>query len=215
MACHGQEIREVQGVIISHDHIDHIQCAGILQRKFGIPIYITRRTLAATYCKLGRLFDVRYFESGDTLEFGHAKVHTIRTPHDAADGVVFVVECEGKRLGILTDLGHPFAGLLSLIEELDAAYLECNYDPHMLEHGTYSEPLKARIRGKGGHLSNDEAAWLLKSCTKKRPKWIAVAHLSEQNNHPHLAHEAQYAAVGRDYPVYHASRYDCSPMLTV
>ena len=215
MAQHGREIRDVQGVIISHDHIDHIQCAGILQRKFGIPIYVTRRTLAATYCKLGRLSDVRYFESGDTLEFGRARVHTIRTPHDAADGVAFVVECEGKKLGILTDLGHPFPGLQTLFEQLDAAYLECNYDPEMLESGSYPELLKARIRGHGGHLSNDEAARLLKSCTKKRPKWIAVAHLSAENNRPQLALEAQYTAVSRDYPVYHASRYDCSPILTV
>lgn len=215
MAQHGRDIRDVQAVIISHDHSDHIKCAGILQRKFGLPIYVTRRTLAATWCKLGTLTDVRHFESGDTLEFGHAKVHTVRTPHDAADGVAFVVECEGKKLGILTDLGHPFPGLCSLIEELDAAYIESNYDSHMLEYGTYSEDLKARIRGDGGHLSNDEAARILKSCTKKRPKWIAVAHLSEDNNHPHLAHEAQYNAVGRDYPVHHASRYDCSPMLSV
>lgn len=215
MESRGCDIRSVQGIIISHDHVDHIQCAGVLQRKFGIPIYVTRKTLAATYCKLGILSDVRFFESGDTLEFGHVRVHTVRTPHDAADGVAFVVECEGKRLGILTDLGHPFPGLQSLMEGLDAAYLESNYDPQMLEHGPYSELLKARIRGKGGHISNQEAAAVLKSCSKRRPEWIAVAHLSAENNHPQLAHEAQWAAVGRDYPVYHASRYDCSPMLSV
>lgn len=215
MAERDRDIREVQGVIVSHDHIDHIQCAGILQRKFGIPIFVSKRTLAATGCRLGRLSDVRHFESGSTLEFGRVRVHTIRTPHDAADGVAFVVECEGRKLGILTDLGHPFPGLGLILEELDAAYLECNYDPYMLEHGTYAEPLKARIRGDGGHLSNNEAAALLKSCSRKRPRWIAVAHLSEDNNHPHLAHEAQYAAVGRSYPVFHASRYGCSPMLAV
>ena len=215
MAQHGREIRDVQGVIISHDHVDHIKCAGVLQRKFGIPIYVSRKTLAATYCKLGRLSDVRHFESGDTLHFGNASVHTIRTPHDAADGVAFVVECEGRKLGILTDLGHPFPHLQTLLEELDAAYLESNYDPEMLEYGSYPELLKARIRGSGGHLSNDEAARILKSCSKKRPKWIAVAHLSHENNLPHLALEAQYRAVSWDYPVYHASRYDCSPLLAV
>lgn len=215
MAEHGRDVRDVQGVIISHDHIDHIQCAGILQRKFGIPIYVTRRTLAATWCRLGKLADVRHFSSGDTLEFGRVRVHTIRTPHDAADGVAFVVECESKRLGILTDLGHPFPGLASILENVDAAYLESNYDPILLEQGSYAESVKARIRGQGGHLSNHEAAALLKSCTKKRPRWIAVAHLSEDNNRPHLAHEAQYRAVGRDYPVFHASRHACSPMLCV
>src|SRR3989304_3101333 len=178
MTVHDRDIRDVDALIISHDHIDHVRCAGIYQRKFGLPIYITRRTLTATWCNLGKLSDVRYFQSGDSLSFGHVIVHTLRTPHDAADGVVFVVECEGKRLGILTDLGHPFRELQDLLEQVDAAYLECNYDPEMLETGTYPMELKARIRGAGGHLSNDESASLLRTCGRHRPKWIAVAHLS-------------------------------------
>jgi len=215
MAVHGREIRDVDGVIISHDHVDHVKCAGIFQRKFGLPIYVTRRTLMATWCKLGRMNDLRHFQSGDTLTFGRVQVHTIRTPHDAADGVVFVVECDGKRLGILTDLGHPFPGLASILESIDAAYLECNYDPEMLEIGGYPPELKARIRGDGGHLSNDESAGLLRTCGRRRPKWIAVAHLSAENNLPELAVGAQHQAVGRDYPVFHASRHRPSELLTV
>jgi phosphoribosyl 1,2-cyclic phosphodiesterase len=215
MAEHGRDIRTVDALIISHDHVDHIRCAGVFQRKFGIPIYATRRTLSATWCRLGKLYDVRYFESGDVLRFGHVAVHTVRTPHDAADGVAFVVECEGRRLAILTDLGHPFAGLQDILELVDAAYLECNYDPHMLEHGSYPPPLKERIRGSGGHLSNNESAQLLRTCSRRRPKWVAVAHLSEENNRPDLAVAAQHSAVGRDYPVFHASRYRASPLMTV
>jgi len=215
MAVHGREIRDVTAVVISHDHIDHLKCAGIFQRKFGLPIYITRRTLAATWCNLGRLNDVRHFQSGETLVFGRVQVHTIRTPHDAVDGVVFIVECDGKRLGILTDLGHPFPGLASLLESLDAAYLECNYDPEMLETGGYPAELKARIRGDGGHLSNDEAATLLRACGRRRPRWVAVAHLSGENNLPELAVGAQHSAVGRDYPVFLASRHQPSELLSV
>lgn len=215
MAVHGRDIREVDALIISHDHIDHVRCAGIYQRKFGLPIYATRRTLAATWCNLGELRDVRYFQSGDSLSFGRVVVHTIRTPHDAADGVVFVVECAGKRLGILTDLGHPFRGLQDVLELVDAAYLECNYDPEMLETSSYPMNLKGRIRGDGGHLSNDESASLLRACGRRRPKWIAVAHLSQENNRPELAVNTQHLAVGRDYPVHHASRYEASELLTV
>ena len=215
MAVHGRDIRDVDALIISHDHYDHIRSAGIYQRKFGLPIYVTRRTLAAAWCDLGRLSDVHHFRSGDALTFDGVVVHTVRTPHDAADGVVFVVEHEGKRLGILTDLGHPFFGFQGLLESLDAAYLECNYDPKLLETGSYPSDLKARIRGDGGHLSNDESADLLRTCRRRRPKWIAVAHLSEENNRPELAVEAQHTAVGRDYPVHHASRYACSALLTV
>lgn len=214
MARRGREIRDVNALIISHDHVDHVRCAGVYHRKFAIPVYMSRWTHAATWCNLGRIDDLHYFDSGDTLEFGDAKVHTTRTPHDAADGVVFVVECEGKRLGIFTDLGHPFAGLQRLLESCDAAYLECNYDPHMLAVGAYTEPLKARIRGNGGHLSNNEAAELVRRCGRK-PKWIAMAHLSEENNHPELALAAHRAAVGKEYPVFHASRYACSELFTV
>lgn len=215
MALHGRDIRDVDALIISHDHIDHVRCAGVYARKYALPVYMTQRTLEATWCDLGAIPDLRFFNSGDRLEFGHVVVHTIRTPHDAADGVAFVVECDQKRLGILTDLGHPFAGLQELLGEVDGAYLETNYDPRMLERGSYPLHLKSRIRGPGGHLSNHEAAALLKSCGRRRPKWMAVAHLSEDNNHPDLAVAAQHDAVGRTYPVFHASRNRVSEVFEV
>jgi phosphoribosyl 1,2-cyclic phosphodiesterase len=215
MAVHGRNMRDVDALIISHDHIDHIRCAGVYQRLFGFPIYVTQRTLAATWCKLGSLRDVRHFSSGDTLTFGCVTVYTIPTAHDAADGVAFVIECEGTRLGIFTDLGHPFDGLRSALESVDAAYLECNYDPEMLESGPYPAALKARIKGAGGHLSNGEAAGLVGGCGRRRPRWIAVAHLSQENNRPELAIEAQRGAVGTEYPVYLASRYQTSEMFRV
>jgi phosphoribosyl 1,2-cyclic phosphodiesterase len=214
LARHGRDIHGVQAAIISHDHVDHIRCAGVYARKFGLPVYMTRWTHAASWCSLGKIDDLRYFDSGDTLEFDGVNVHTIRTPHDAADGVVFVVECAGKRLGIFTDVGHPFARLQDMLESVDAAYLECNYDPHMLEVGAYTAQLKARIRGQGGHLSNQEAAELVRNC-RRRPKWIAMAHLSADNNHPQLALAAQRSVVGSDYPVFHAPRYACSDCFTV
>ena len=215
MAVHGRDIRDVDAVIISHDHPDHVCCAGVCQRKFGLPIHITRQTLAAARGRLGRLNDVRYFRSGEPLTFRNAVVHTIPTAHDAADGVAFVVESNGKRLAILIDLGHPFRGLQDVLESVDAAYLECNYDPGLLELGSYPEALKARIRGPAGHLSNDESAALLRGCGRNRPAWVAVAHLSAVNNRPELAIRAQHAAVGRHYPVYHACRDGCSDMLQV
>lgn len=215
MAQNGRDIRDVDALLISHDHVDHVRSAGIFQRMFGHPIYMTRRTHTAMWCNLGRLHDIRYFKSGETLEFRSVKVHTVPTPHDAADGVAFIVECAGKRLGILTDLGHPFQELQPLLETLDAAYLECNYDVDMLNNGGYPEHLKARIRGAGGHLSNDESSDLLRACGRRLPKWIAVAHLSDENNHPALAIDAQRRAVGQSYPVHHASRHECSAVFTV
>jgi phosphoribosyl 1,2-cyclic phosphodiesterase len=215
MAARGRDIREVDALILSHDHRDHVQAAGIYQRKFGLPIYVTRRTFQAVEYDVGRVRNVRFFRAGDSLAFNGIVVHTIRTPHDAVDGVVFVVEHEGKRLAILTDLGHPFAGLQHVLEAVDAAYLESNYDPQMLAEGPYPGWLKTRIAGSGGHLSNPEAAELLRGCGRRRPRWVAIAHLSEQNNDPELALETNRAAVGRSYPFHVASRYGVSPILTV
>ncbi|HUU85498.1 MAG TPA: MBL fold metallo-hydrolase [Phycisphaerae bacterium] len=215
MALHGRDIRDVDALILSHDHVDHVRCAGVYQRKFGLPIYLTRTTHRAIWCDLGELTDVRYFRSGRPIEFGRVTVHTVRTPHDAADGNVFVVQAEGKRLGVLTDLGHPFAGLDRLLEELDAAYLESNYDPDMLEAGSYPPHLKQRIRGRGGHISNDEAAELTEHCGAHRPQWIALAHLSEENNRPDLALQTHRRLLGRSYPLHVAGRYEASDVLKV
>jgi len=212
MAIHDRDIRDVTALIISHDHADHCRYAGVFHRKFGIPLYITPQTQRAAWYDLGQLTDVRHFCSGDILEFGAVRVHTIRTPHDAVDGVAFIVEFEGKRLGVLTDLGHPFNGLQSILESLDGAYLESNYDPELLEMSDYPAVLRERIRGLGGHLSNDEAATLMHNCSRSRPRWVAVAHLSQDNNRPDLAISAMQQAVGRHYPVHHASRYEASPL---
>ncbi|MHC4235939.1 MAG: MBL fold metallo-hydrolase [Planctomycetota bacterium] len=215
MAQYGRDIREVDAVLLSHDHIDHVCCAGIYQRKFGLPIYMTRVTRRAIQCDLGRLNDVRYFRAGESVEFDPVTVHTLRTPHDAADGVAFIVECQGRRLGILSDLGHPFARLARTLEELEAAYLESNYDPQMLEEGSYPAYVKARIRGTGGHLSNIESADLLRGCQAGRPKWIALAHLSEENNDPQLALATHRQHLGNGYPLFVASRYGASELLDV
>lgn len=215
MASHGRDIRAVDAVILSHRHSDHTRCAGVYQRLFKFPIYATPATRHAIAPFVGKLYDVRSFQPGDALDFGRVTVYTLSTPHDAAESVAFIVACEGKRLGILTDLGHPFAALGSALAELDAVYLESNYDPVMLAEGSYPPELQARIRGDGGHLSNDEAAALLKRCRRHRPQWVALAHLSEENNHPELALQTHRVALGADYPLLVASRYHVSAALAV
>lgn len=215
MAAHGREIRDCQALLLSHEHADHTRAAGVYQRKFGLPVYCTERTCHETRRRIGKLGGVVRFEAGETLTFGDARVHTIPTPHDGVDSVCFVVEHDGRKLGILTDLGHPFPALYDVVSELDAMYLESNYDPEMLWTGFYPERLKRRISGRGGHLSNDEAALLARDCVKPTLKWLAVAHLSEQNNNPELALDAQRKWVGRTLPVYLSSRYAVGEVLEV
>jgi len=216
LAALGRDIRKVDALIISHDHVDHLRCAGIYQRKYGIPLHITPRTLAAgKSLKLGRLSEVRPFHAGEGISFGCVSVQTIPTPHDGADGVAFVVKTRKRRLGILTDLGHLFQGLETVIASLDAIFLESNFDPEMLEHGPYPEFLKQRIRGLGGHLSNEEAAGVLKGSATDRMQWVCLAHLSEHNNHPGLARRTHQRVLGQRFPIHIAGRYGATGVLKV
>lgn len=211
----GRDPHECDALIISHNHSDHTRSAGVFQRKFGLPLYITECVLRSVNGLIGTLCDVRHFERGDVLRFGDVRVETIPTPHDGVDGVAFVVHHAGKRLGILTDLGHPFKALGRLIPRLDAVYLESNYDPEMLATGPYPAELKARIRGPGGHLSNVEAARLLADYASDRLKWVALAHLSEHNNVPELAVQTHRRLMGDALPIRAMSRYEVGPVLEI
>lgn len=206
----GRDIRDVDALIISHDHRDHSGCAGIYQRKFGLPVRMTRRTREAAdaRCGLGRMENVREFRAGQTMRFGSVRVETMPTPHDARDGVAFIVRAERKRLGILTDLGHVFDDLRSAVAGLDGVVLESNYDPGMLARGWYPEFLKDRIRGPGGHLSNLEAAELLAREAGPSLKWACLAHLSEDNNDPRLALSTHRKILGEDLDIHVSSRYE-------
>lgn len=208
LARHGVEIAGIDALIITHDHADHARSMGIFQRKFGTPIYVTRPTLevASRYCRLGQLSDVRHFQAGACLDLGSVRVETIRTPHDGVDGVAVVVDDGQRRLGVLTDLGHVFSGLHATLASLDAAYLESNHDPHLLQVGPYPEFLKERIRGPGGHISNGEAAELVAQSAGGRLRWLCLAHLSEDNNTPALALETHRQYLGSDLPIHVASR---------
>ncbi len=217
LAEHGKDIRAVDALIISHDHRDHTCGMGIYHRKFGLPVYVTRRTLQATQRRmnLGKVKDVRYFQAGKAIHFDHVCVETIRTPHDAADGVAFVVDDSRHRLGILTDLGHVFPELPQAVATLDAALLESNYDASMLDQGPYPEFLKSRIRGRSGHLSNLDAAKLLKHAAGSQLQWACLAHLSDENNDPELAIKTHRKVLGDRFPVTCADRRVATGVLRI
>ncbi len=213
----GRDIRAVDAVLISHNHSDHICSAGVFQRKFGLPLYMTESTLAAArkYNRLGRLTDVSTFRAGDQLQFDGLQVQTISTPHDGVDGVAFVVTDGRLRLGIFTDLGHVFPGLTEHIASLDAVFIESNYDVEMLEIGPYPAYLKGRIRGRGGHLSNAETAEVLTGAADGRLKWACLGHLSEQNNEARLALATVRSSLDEGVKLYLAGRYAASEVLDV
>lgn len=211
---YGRDVASVDAVLISHDHVDHSRSMGVYHRKFGLPVYVTADTYwTASRYKLGRIDDLNHFSAGDTLRFGKMTVETIPTPHDGVDGVVFVIDDGRHRLGILTDLGYVFGELEAVIASTDAVVLESNYDPEMLASGPYPDWLKRRIEGPAGHISNHDAAELLRAHASKRMKWACLAHLSRDNNTPDLALDTHRRIVGRRLPLFVATRYEPTGIL--
>jgi phosphoribosyl 1,2-cyclic phosphodiesterase len=212
LEVHSRDIRQIDALIISHDHSDHTSAMGIIARKFGIPVYVTKPTLRAAVRKnnIGDIPKLFHFESGQTLNFGKVSVQTIRTPHDGIDGVGFLVDDGNYRLGVLTDLGFVFPELADAVNSLDAVFIESNYDQRMLETGPYPIFLKKRISGSGGHLSNLESAHLLAGLTSERLRWACLSHLSESNNNPHITLKTHKLYNPHKIPLTVASRYEVS-----
>lgn len=208
LAAFGRDIRLADAVLVSHDHSDHVRSAGVFNRMFGLSLYMTPETRRHAAARMGSTGPVNTFAPGETLTFDGVTVETMPTPHDGADGVAFVVETEGRRLGVLTDLGYVFPELRELVGSLDGLFLESNYDADMLELGSYPAFLKDRIRGRGGHISNLQAAHLLKTHAGPRLRWACLAHLSENNNSPDIARETWRRVVGDRFPLHLASRYE-------
>lgn len=188
MAEQGAVPDGVAGVFISHDHSDHFACAGVFHRMTRAPLFMTRGTWDAIGGRLGRVAGVETFTAGEEIVIGHVRVTTILTPHDAAEPCAFLVDDGRTRVGILTDLGHAFPALCACLPDLDAAYLESNYDAALLaSNPAYPPPLRRRIRGGHGHLENSESAGLVKTCGSDRLRTVILSHLSGENNSPSIA----------------------------
>ena len=217
LAAHGHSIRDIDALLITHDHRDHAGCMGVYNRKFGLPVHVTDKTLnmARSHYRVGPIADIRLYRAGETIQLDGLVVETYPTPHDCADGVVFVLDDGEHRLGVLTDLGHLFDGLARIVTSLDAVLLESNYDPNMLTRGFYPESLKRRIRGPEGHISNDEAAQLLHDAASPHLQWACLAHLSEHNNSPGIALETHQRILNNRFPIHIAPRHETTCTLEI
>ncbi len=177
---------KVQGIIITHDHNDHVAGAGVLQRRHGWKLWMTRGTRDASG-KIGKV-EVDYIRAGEGLSAAGMNFEFYKTPHDAVEPILVTISRKNERCGICTDLGHPFPGLAELLEQLDFVFLESNFDPDLLaKNPRYPYPLKARIRGDHGHITNQQAAELVAGVKGGRLRKVVLSHLSEENNRPELA----------------------------
>lgn len=176
----------VRGVIVTHDHIDHVSGAGVLQRKFGWKLWMTNGTRDGAADRLGNV-QVEQIRPGGGLKAAGFAFEFFGTPHDGAEPVVVAVERLGRRCGVFTDLGHVFEGLRERLGSLDFAFVESNYDPLLLKQSGYPAHVKKRIAGERGHISNRECAELVSGLAGGRLRRVVLSHLSQENNSPDLA----------------------------
>ncbi len=182
----------VQSLFISHDHSDHTRGAGVVCRKFNIPLFISKVSFGAVKKIIGKISKVNFFENGESLQFRDLIIKPFSVPHDSEASSCFRIEDKERdvSLVILTDLGFPTKLVKEKIKNASTIVLECNHDHNRLINGSYPWHLKQRIKGKKGHLSNKQAGALLREVMHTGLKNVILAHLSEENNAPELAYES-------------------------
>ncbi|WDP91451.1 MAG: MBL fold metallo-hydrolase [Desulfobacter sp.] len=189
----GEDPQNLKAIIITHEHTDHVKGAGILSRRFDIPVYITQETYRA--CKnLGKIEHLEFIECGKSFEINDLRVNPFSISHDARDPAGLTLSHGKKKIGIATDLGIATNLVKSHLSGCNALYLESNHDPEMLFNGPYPWYLKQRVKSRTGHLSNLEARDLVAELLHRDLHHLVLAHLSEENNRPEMA--AQEVAKG-------------------
>lgn len=183
----GEDAKDLKAIIISHEHTDHIKGAGILSRRYKIPVYGNKRTMAASEPSIKKTFETRFFESGTPFFIDKIRINPFSISHDAADPCGFTIRTDRSKLGIATDLGIATALVKTRLKNCTGLVLEANHDPFLLESGPYPWSLKQRIKGRSGHLSNEEARDLLGEIAGNNLKNIILGHLSRENNCPDKA----------------------------
>ncbi len=188
IGIHGQDLK---GILITHEHSDHIRGAGILSRKFDVPIYANEKTWDAMEDKMGNVagYNRRIFYNHMDFYIDDINVAPYEIPHDAADPVGFCFYYQNKKVSITTDLGHTNSRIIKTVMDSDLVILEANHDLDMVKAGPYPQRLKNRILGKKGHLSNEDTGHALLELIKGRVTHVLLAHLSKENNYPQLAYD--------------------------
>ena len=218
---------DIDGILVTHEHSDHIKGLGVLSRRYGIPIYGTRGTLkaVANCSSLGQIDAGLYREIHVDQDFqvGDVTVHPFEIPHDAAQPSAYRLSHETTSVAVVTDLGVFSDYIIENMKGLDAMLLEANHDIRMLQAGPYPYYLKQRILGTHGHLSNENAGRLLCRILHDNLKHIFLGHLSKENNYDALAYETVCSEVtmgenpykASDFHIRVADRSEVSQLVTV
>lgn len=221
----GLSLDDIDAILVTHEHSDHIGGLGVLTRKRPIPIYSTLGTKQGTFmqsCSKGldeTLFNI--IQSEEMFTLGDITIDPIAISHDAAEPVAYQLTSGNKKIGIATDLGVYDDKIINKLQYADVLFLESNHDVRMLQVGPYPYQLKQRILGDRGHLSNENCGRLLSKLLHDNTKSVMLGHLSDKNNLPELAFETVKLEVtmsetpyeGGDFPIYVAKRSEVSKEL--
>lgn len=223
----GMKGEELAGILITHEHSDHIQGLGVFSRKYGIPVYATKGTLKGIreYKSLGKMPDglLHEIEIDKDFSLGDLTIRPFVISHDAYQPSGYRIACGNRSVAVATDLGIYDDYTVENLKGLDAVLLEANHDIHMLEVGPYPYPLKRRVMGDKGHLSNEVSGRLLCDILHDNLKQVVLGHLSKENNYAELAYETVKLEVtvgdnpyrGEDIPLMVARRDAVSDIVTV
>ncbi|MBC8003140.1 MAG: MBL fold metallo-hydrolase [Opitutaceae bacterium] len=188
----------LQGILITHEHSDHIQGLVGLASKMQIPIYCNRLTKEAIENQLQARFDCRLFSTGASFEIGDVTVDTFSVPHDAYDPVGFLLRTTGGNIGFLTDLGHATKLVVERVKNSHVLVLETNHDLKLLQEDTKRPwSIKQRILSRHGHLCNDAAADVAEQIVSADLRHLYLGHLSRDCNRPELAHRVISERMGK------------------
>lgn len=188
LTSRGLAADQLDAIIVTHEHTDHVRGVGVLSRRYKLPVYINRKTQNASH-QLGNLHATRPFECGATFHINNLAIHPFSITHDAEDPAAFTISQNGSTIAIATDLGIVTSLVREHLKRCDLLILEANHDPEMLETGPYPWPLKQRISSRIGHLSNLSSKTLLEELQHEKLQHVILAHLSEINNTPQKAFE--------------------------
>ena len=181
----------IDGILITHEHSDHVQGLGTFAKKFNLPVFVNEKTLDAMPKQKEKISEknIKLFNINEKFEIGDLKVKPFSIPHDAANPCGFNIFKDDNKISIATDIGHMTNGILKNLEDSIFIMLESNYDPEVLKYSKYPYQLKTRIAGPDGHLSNELAGKTISYLLNSGLKQAVLGHLSKQSNFPELAYK--------------------------
>ena len=181
----------IDGILITHEHSDHVQGLGTLSKKFDLPVFVNQETLDAMPKQKDKISEknIKTFKVSEKFEIGDFIINPFSIPHDAANPCGFNIYKEDKKISIATDIGHMTNNILKNLEESLFVMLEANYDPEVLRCSSYPFILKSRIAGPTGHLPNEIAGKTISHLLKSGLKNAMLGHLSKESNFPELAYQ--------------------------